>query len=70
MKRGGRRRSRLCAGGEESDDESEEDAEGEVRGSSRIGDWEVGLGSTAMDEGRDLAFGDRERRLGASWVGF
>lgn len=57
--RGGRRRSRLCNGGSESEDDSEELSSGDDKGAGR-GDRVDG--SMAKEFGRDLGFGERERR--------
>ena len=53
--RGGRRRSRLCIGGSESEDEEEELSSGEDKG----------VGSMARELGRDFGFGwgERDRRF-------
>ena len=60
VNRGGLRRSRLCAGGSESEEDSDRSEVGEERGSGR---GERTGGSTAnIDTGRDLGgLGDRER---------
>jgi hypothetical protein len=59
--RGGRRRSRLCIGGSESEDE-EELSSGEDRGAGR---GDRGVGSMARELGRDFGFGwgERDRRF-------
>jgi hypothetical protein len=64
--RGGRRSSRLCIGGSESEDEDEELSSGEERGAGR--GERVG-GSIASELGRDLGFGERERRFMVACVG-
>jgi hypothetical protein len=66
--RGGRRRSRLCIGGSESEDEEEELSSGEDKGAGR---GERGVGSMARELGRDFGFGwgERDRRLIVAWVG-
>lgn len=60
--RGGRRRSRLCIGGSESEDEEEELPSGEDRGAGR---GDRGVGSMARELGRDFGFGwgERDRRF-------
>jgi hypothetical protein len=52
--RGGRRRSRLCIGGSESEDEDEELSSGDDKGAGR---GERVTGSMAKEFGRDLGFG-------------
>ena len=58
--RGGRRKSRLCIGGSESEDDSEGLSSGDDKGAGR-GD-RVG-GSIAKELGLDLGFGERDRRF-------
>lgn len=62
----GRRRRRLCTGGDSSDEESDELADGDERGSGR--GERVG-GSMAIELGRDLGLGERERRFIVAWAG-
>lgn len=63
--RGGRRRSRLWAGGSESEDDSSELDSGDERGCGR-GER---VGASTSEAGRDLGFGDRERRFNVACAG-
>jgi hypothetical protein len=66
--RGGRRRSRLCIGGSESEDEEEELSSGDDKGAGR---GERVTGSMAKEFGRDLVlgWGERERRFKVAYIG-
>jgi hypothetical protein len=64
VNRAGLRSNRLCRGGSESDEESSEVDDGD-EGGSGLGDRVRG---SMVDTGRDLGFGESERRFKVAWA--
>jgi hypothetical protein len=66
LNRCGRRRTRLCRGGSESEDSEAEDDDGDESGAGR--GERVGC-SIAVDDCRGLGFGESERRFNVACAG-